>query len=191
MPDRMQKPILIAAIAGAFGVKGEVRLKSFTENPAACLDYAPFTDVAGKIILTLSTARAYKDGAIITAPQIPTREAAEALKSTKLYALRERFAEPDEDDFYHADLIGLKAIGEDGQDLGHVKAVLNFGASDLLEIAGTPGAPQGWTLPFTRYHVPKVDVPGKLLVLHDVAAFAFPDQGDDGENNSHEDGRRT
>lgn len=169
-----QKPVLVAAIAGAFGVKGEVRLKSFTQDPAACLQYAPFTDDAGKEILVITTARAVKDGFVISTPQITSREQAEALKSTKLYALRSRFAEPDEDDFYQADLLGLKAFGEDGQPIGVVKAVLNFGASDLLEIADTPGAPGVWTLPFTRHHVPKVDVAGGKVVLRDVESFIDP-----------------
>ncbi len=179
MPDPSQKPVLVAAIAGAFGVKGEVRLKSFTDDPAACLKYAPFLDKDGKVILSLKGTRSIKGGFAAFTNEITTREQAEALKSTKLYAPRARFAAIDEDDFYQTDLLGLKVEDEGGNPLGQIKAVLNFGASDLLEIINTPGAPKSWTIPFTRDYVPVVDIEGGKVVLCDAAAFMSPDDKPD------------
>ncbi len=175
MPKADQKPILVAAIAGAFGVKGEVRLKSFTQDPAACLAYAPFVDVSGKEILHITSSRKIKDGFAIFTDEIKTREQAEANKSTKLYALREAFAEPDEGDFYQSDLVGLRAEDENGAALGRIKAVVNYGASDLLEISGTPDVPGSWTIPFTRVYVPVVDIDGGKVVLADAKAFFLTD----------------
>ena len=178
MPERTSKPVLVAAIAGAFGVKGEVRLKSFTADPATCLDYAPFVDASGREILHITAARPIKGGFAVRAQEVASREEAEALKSTRLYALREKFAEPDEDDFYQTDLLGLRVCDGAGAPLGHIKAVLNFGAGDLLEIAGTPGTRESWSLPFTRHHVPQVDVAGGKVVVQDIEDY-LPGQGRD------------
>ncbi len=182
-PD--QKPILVAAIAGAFGVKGEVRLKSFTQDPAACLAYAPFVDQDGKEILHITASRKIKDGFAVFTDEIKSREEAEAQKSTKLYAFRDSFADPDEDDFYQADLLGLRAEDEDGKPLGRVKAVLNFGASDILEITDTPGHTGCWSLPFTRAHVPLVDIAGGKVVLADAPSF-FMDEKEDAADKERE-----
>ena len=176
MPD--QKPILVAAIAGAFGVKGEVRLKSFTQNPAACLAYAPFVDKDGKPVLHIKASRKIKDGFAVFADEISTREDAEACKSTKLYALREKFTEPAEDDFYQSDLQGLRVEDGHGKALGRIKAVVNFGASDLLEIVDTPGVDGSWNLPFTRDHVPVVDIAGGKVVLQGAKAFYLNEKED-------------
>ncbi len=175
MPERTSKPVLVAAIAGAFGVRGELRLKSFTQEPAACLAYAPFVDAQGREILHLTASRPIKGGFAVRAEEVQTRDEAEALKSTRLYALREKFAEPEEDAFYQADLLGLRAFGDTGAPLGQIKAVLNFGAGDLLEIAGTPGVEESWTVPFTRHHVPVVDVAGGKVVLQALEDY-LPDQ---------------
>jgi len=178
MPKPDQKPILVAAIAGAFGVKGEVRLKSFTEDPAACLAYAPFVDKDGKLILSIKASRKIKDGFAVFTDEISTREDAEAKNSTKLYALREKFADPAEDDFYQSDLLGLRAEDEQGAELGRIKAVVNYGASDLLEIVDTPGVDGSWNLPFARDHVPVVDIAGGKVVLRGAKTF-FLDEKED------------
>ncbi len=185
MPAPKQKPILVAAIAGAFGVRGEVRLKSFTEDPATCLSYAPFVDEEGREILHITSSRKIKDGFAVFTDEIKTCEEAQAKKSTKLYAFRERFAEPDEGDFYQADLVGLCVEDEDGQSLGRIKAVLNFGASDLLEITGILGKEQSWTIPFSLYHVPVVDIDGGKVVLHEAKTF-FADDADEPVDNGEQ-----
>jgi len=179
MPETIQKPILVAAIAGAFGVKGEVRLKSFTQDPAACLAYAPFVDQDGKPVLTTTASRKIKDGFAVYADEIKTREEAEAKKSTKLYALRDKFAEPKSDDFYQADLLGLRVENESGEGLGRIKAVVNYGASDLLEIFDTPDIKESWNVPFSRHHVPLVDIAGGKVVLRDIEVY-IPDDEKDG-----------
>ena len=171
MPKPDTKPVLVAAIAGAFGVRGEVRIKSFTENPAACLDYAPFTDAAGKEILHISASRPVKGGFAVRAQEVQTREQAMALKGTPLYAPRARFAALAGEDYYQSDLVGLRVEDEAGKPLGRIKAVLNFGAGDVLEIAGAPGVQASWTLPFTRACVPVVDVDGGKVVLLDVQDY--------------------
>ncbi len=175
MPKSDQKPVLVAAIAGAFGVKGEVRLKSFTDDPAACLAYAPFLDKDGKQILSIRSSRRIKNGFAVFANEITTREEAEAGKSTKLYAARERFVDLAEGDYYQTDLLGLMVKDADGKNLGQIKAVLNFGASDLLEVFNTPGVSKSWTIPFTKHHVPVVDIAGGKVVLHEAEAFISPD----------------
>ncbi len=186
-PD--QKPVLVAAIAGAFGVKGEVRLKSFTQDPAACLAYAPFVDKDGNPLLSIISSRKIKGGFAVFTKEIKTREQAEAQKSTRLYAFREKFAPTDEDDFYQSDLVGLKAEDEKGAPLGRIKAVLNFGAGDLLEIVQTPGVAQSWTIPFTKACVPHVDVAGGKVVLADAPVYydninAGPDDRPDVEGET-------
>ena len=92
--------ICIAAVAGAFGVKGEVKIKSFTENPKDCLTFGPFLDEDGKVLLTPVRSRSVKKFLAVTCKEVNTREQAEALKSTKLYAQRSALPAPDEDEFY-------------------------------------------------------------------------------------------
>jgi 16S rRNA processing protein RimM len=159
--------ILVAAIAGAFGAKGEIKLKSFTEDPATCLAFAPFVDEAGEVVLKISKPRPIKGGFAVRSPGIQYRDQAAALQGTKLYALREAMPEPSEDEFYHSDLIGLSVFSVEGDTLGKVEAVYNYGASDLLEISGTPGISASWTLPFTKAHVPLVDIRQKQLNVAD------------------------
>ena len=174
MPERASKLVLVAAIAGAFGVRGEVRIKSFTQDPAACLDYAPFVDEQGQEILHVQSSRAIKGGLAVRAQEVQTREQALALKGTRLYAPRSAFAAlEEEDDYYQSDLLGLRVENETGEALGTIKAVQNYGAGDLLEIT-SPGTGQSWTLPFTRHHVPLVDVAGGKVVVSAYKAFLSP-----------------
>jgi 16S rRNA processing protein RimM len=168
--------ILVGAIAGAFGVRGEVRLRSFTANPDAMVNYAPFYDEAGKIVLTPRAWRPIKDGVVVSAPEIATREAAMAMRNTKLFVPRASLPEAEEDEYYHVDLIGLSLENLDGADLGRVKAVIP-GPQDLLEIDATPGAKSSWFLPFTKALVPKVDLIGQRLVV-EVPLGLIPMNGD-------------
>ncbi|MCA3693411.1 MAG: 16S rRNA processing protein RimM [Aquidulcibacter sp.] len=155
--------VLVGAIAGAFGVRGEIRLRSFTADPEAIVDYAPFCNEKGQVILSVQSWRPIKDGIVVTSKEVPTREAAMALRNTKLFVPRDRLPEAEEDEFYHVDLIGLRLEALDGADLGRVRAVIP-GPQDLLEIEATPGAKGSWFLPFTKALVPIVDLPGRKLV---------------------------
>lgn len=160
----LAKPfVLVGAIAGAFGVRGEIRLRSFTADPEAIVDYAPFCNEEGQTILSVQSWRPIKDGIVVTSKEVPTREAAMALRNTKLFVPRDRLPAAEEDEFYHVDLIGLRLEALDGADLGRVRAVIP-GPQDLLEIETTPGAKGSWFLPFTKALVPIVDLPGRKLV---------------------------
>ena len=155
--------ICVAAIAGAFGIKGEVKLKAFTDAPENCVSYGPLLSESGKVILTPSSHRLVKDALAIRCPQVSTREQAEALKSTKLYVPRENFPAPEEDEFYASDLVGLDVKTTEGKRVGKVTDVQDFGAGDLLEIK--PKDSPSFFHPFTLAAVPKVDIKAGRVVI--------------------------
>jgi 16S rRNA processing protein RimM len=161
IPPRL---ILVAKVDGAFGVRGEVRLACFTEDPAAPLAYRRLLREDGSRGLTLISGHPAKGGLVVRAEEVATREAAEALRGLGLYVDRSQLPEPEEDEFYLADLIGLAVVSSAGEALGRVKSVRNFGAGDLLEIQ-PEGAPSWW-LPFTRDAVPEVALArGEVVVV--------------------------
>jgi len=162
------KLILVGQVAGGFGVRGEVRVTAYTADPAALTAYGPLLRADGSPGLTLSATRATKDGIIGRATEIETKEQADALRGLKLHVSRDRFPEPEDDEFYLADLIGLEVRDSDGLVLGTVRAVQNFGADDMLEISPARGG-QTWYLPFTRACVPDVHpADGWLLAVPPV-----------------------
>jgi 16S rRNA processing protein RimM len=178
--------VCVGAVAGAFGVRGEVRLKPFTDDPETLFALGPLLDEKGAPALTIIRSRAIKDGYAAFAKEIASREAAEALKSTRLYVPRDRLPATEEDEFYHADLIGLRVVSLAGESLGEVRSVQNYGASDLLEIWKTPGVRQPWLIAFTKEAVPHVDL-AKGEVVIDPPEGAWPGEGgekrDDGEDH--------
>ena len=155
--------ICVGAIGGAFGVHGEVRLKSFTSEPEAIAEYAPvFTEDGSRAFDVVLTGRV-KNGLSARISGIVTKEDADALKGTNLFVLRGRLPSLSDDEFYHADLVGLSVYDTGGALLGEVRSVQNHGASDLLEIDG-PGLKTTALLPFTRTAVPTVDLTaGKII----------------------------
>jgi len=153
--------VCVGAIAGGFGVRGEVRLKSFCAEPAAIAGYAPLLTEDGRSF-GVRLVRPITGAFAARLTGVETREAAEALKGTRLYAPRDRLPSLPEDEFYHADLIGLAVVDTGGSPLGTVRAVLDHGAGDILEI-GRPGAPD-LLLPFTRAVVPTVDLAARRIV---------------------------
>ena len=160
MTDR----ICVGAIAGSFGVKGEVRLKSFCAEPTAIASYGPLFSEDGKRNWDVRLTRPIKNGFAARLTGVSTKEAADGLKGERLYAPRERLPELPDDEFYHTDLIGLQAMDTGGEPIGKVKAVLNHGAGDLLEIA-INGRKDPALLPFTQIIVPTVDLDaGRLIV---------------------------
>jgi len=167
MPNDTHAPddtlIVIAAIAGAFGVKGEVKIKPFTDDPKTCLTYGPLRDARGKIILTPIRSRSVKNMLAVVTQEVKTREQAEAMKSTKLYIYRSDLPPAGEDEFYYSDLIGLRVETLSGEAAGKIKAVNNYGAGDILEIQN-PGS-KDWLLPFTKAAVPRVDIEGGRVVI--------------------------
>jgi 16S rRNA processing protein RimM len=146
--------ILVGRVAGAFGVKGEVRITAFTAEPLALVDYKTLLREDGSPGLTLTGGRAAKGGVVARAREVETREQAEALRGLRLYIPRDVLPEPDEDEFYVADLVGIEVRSLEGEVLGRVKSVRDFGAGDLLEVQ--PPAGESWWLPFTKEAVPEV-----------------------------------
>ncbi|HEY2707441.1 MAG TPA: ribosome maturation factor RimM [Caulobacteraceae bacterium] len=160
MPDRL---ILVGRVAGAFGVKGEVRITSYTDDPATLLGYRELKREDGGVGLTLTAGRPHKGALVARATGVVTREDAEALRGLQLYVSRDALPPPDEDEFYLADLIGLAAASPEGEALGRIKSVQNFGAGDLLEIA--PGAGPTWWAPFTKEGVPEVRLGEGVVIV--------------------------
>jgi len=157
--------IMVAKADGAFGVRGEIRLTAFTEDPGALLRYGTLRREDGSLGLTLSAGRVVKDGVIARAAEVETREEAQALRCLRLYVDRAILPAPDEDEYYLADLIGLAALSPEGIELGRIKTVNNFGAGDLLEIQPADGSPSWWS-PFTREAVPDVRIAaGEVVVV--------------------------
>ena len=165
--------ICVGAIAGAFGVQGEVRLKSFCAEPEDIATYGPLWSEDGNRNFSVEITRAVKNGFAARIDGIATKEAADALKGTRLYADRDALPSLPDDEFYHADLIGLEVVDTGGTVLGRVHAVHNHGAGDLLEITG-PGLKTAFLLPFTRTAVPTVDLATGRIVA-DPPEGVFPD----------------
>ncbi len=153
--------VCVGAIAGSFGVKGEVRLKSFCAEPAAISIYAPLSDESGNSY-DVKITRTIKNGLAARLSGVSSKEAADALKGTRLFAPRDRLPELDDDEFYHADLLGMAVLDTGGTKLGSVKAVLNHGAGDLLEVNTGQGVV---LLPFSLAVVPTVDLAGRRIVV--------------------------
>lgn len=157
--------VLVGAIAGAFGVKGEIRLRAFTEKPDGVISYGPLYGEDGKIVLKPKSWRALKDGVAVVAPEIRTREQAEQLRGQRVFVPRAHLPKPGEDDeYYWVDLMGCRAEALDGALLGEVVAVWNFGAGDILELRPPNGGPNV-RISFTKENVPLVDPVAKRIVV--------------------------
>jgi 16S rRNA processing protein RimM len=159
----MAAPICIARIGAAHGVRGAVKLWTFTEDPFAVKAYGPLLTKDGTRSFEVATAREAKGHLVATLKGIATREEAERLNGIELYIAREKLPATDENEYYHADLIGLAAVNAADEPLGRVLAIHNFGAGDIIEIA----PPQGATLllPFTNAVVPTVDLANGRVVI--------------------------
>lgn len=157
------KKICVARIGAAHGVRGEVRLWTFTEDPLAVASYGPLETSDGARQFKIKRIRAAKTHLVAALDGISTREAAEQLNGIELYVARGKLPAPDDGEFYHADLIGLAAETTQGEALGRIVAVHNFGAGDLIEIA--PASGPTVMLPFSNAVVPVVDIPGGKVVI--------------------------
>ena len=161
----MTERICVARIGAAHGIRGEVKLWSFTEDPAAIADYGPLETQHGTRRFEIEQMRAAKDHFVARLKGVTDRDAAEALRNIDLYVPRERLAEIEEaDTYYYTDLIGLAAVTADGAAFGTVKALHNFGAGDIIEIQpAAGGAPL--MLSFTCANVPEVDIAAGRIVI--------------------------
>jgi len=156
--------ICVGAFAGAFGVTGEVRIKSFCAEPADIVGYGPLSSEDGSRTFKVTLTRPVAGGLGARVTGITTREAAEALRGTSLFVPRARLPSLPDDEFYHADLIGLVAFDTGGVPIGKVIAVHNHGAGDILELSSASQKP-ALLLPFTKAIVPTIDLTaGRLIV---------------------------
>ncbi|MEP0990890.1 MAG: ribosome maturation factor RimM [Tateyamaria sp.] len=159
----MTELVCVGAIAGAYGVRGEVRLKSFTAEAEAIVDYAPLTSEDGAHSYNVTLTRAIKNGLAARLSGVSSKEQADALKGLRLFVPRDRLPVLDDDEYYYADLVGLEVRDTGGTVLGHVKSVQNHGATDLLEIHGA-GLKATVLLPFTHAAVPTIDMTARRIV---------------------------
>jgi 16S rRNA processing protein RimM len=157
--------ICVARIGAAHGVRGEVKLWSFTEDPLAIANYGPLETEDGARRFEIEALRPAKDHLVARLKGVGDRDAAEQLRNLELYIARARLPKiEDADTFYYADLVGLAAVTPNGDQLGTVAAVHNFGASDVIEIKPAAGG-EPLLLPFTEATVPSVDLKARRIVV--------------------------
>ena len=159
----MSDTVCVGAISGAYGVRGEVRLKSFCAEPEDIETYAPLSTEDGARSFSVVITGRIKNGLTARLGGVGSKEEADALKGVRLYVPRDCLPALPDDEFYHADLIGLEVVDTGGTLLGQVRSVQNHGASDLLEIAG-PGLKTTVLLPFTQEAVPTVDLAAGRII---------------------------
>ncbi len=159
----MARQVCVARIGAAHGVRGAVKLWTFTEDPLAVLDYGPLATEDGTRRFEIADARQARGHLVATLKGVTTRNDAEALNGLELYVAREKLPPAGDGEYYHADLIGLAAVSTGGDQLGRVVAVHNFGAGDVIEIAPPKGATV--LLPFTEAVVPDVDLDAGRVVI--------------------------
>jgi 16S rRNA processing protein RimM len=174
----MPRDVLLAAIVGAHGLKGEVRLKTFTATSETLGAYGPLHAKDGRTF-TLAAVRAGKDGEAVAAfEEIADRDAAEKLKGVELFVARAALPETRTGEFYHADLVGLAAEDTQGRRIGRIAAIHNYGASDVLVIARDGG--DEVLIAFTRENVPEIDAKSGRLII------AVPEETDAGDKGDVE-----
>jgi 16S rRNA processing protein RimM len=157
--------ICVARIGAAHGVRGEVKLWSFTEDPAAVATYGPLETQDGTRRVEIEALRAAKDHFVARIAGIDDRDAAEKLRNLELYVSRARLPKiEDTDTFYYADLVGLDVVTQDGAQVGTVRALHNFGAGDIIEIVPV-GSGDPLMLPFNETTVPKIDLAARQIVV--------------------------
>ena len=168
--------ICVARVGAAHGVRGEVKLWPFTEDPMAVIDYGPLTSKDGARQFEVVRARIAKDHLIAALKGIATRDDAERVNGIELYIPRDRLPPTEAGEYYHADLIGLRAIDSAGAEIGKVLAIHNFGAGDIIEI--TPARGPTLLLPFNDAVVPTVDLDGGFVVIAMPQEVDGEDSGD-------------
>jgi len=161
-----KKRVCLGAFAGAHGVRGDVKVRSFTTNPADIAAYGPVESEDGERRFKLTILRVLKDGLLLArAPEIETRECAEILKGGRLFVERALLPEPSDDEYYIEDLVGLAAVDKSGAPIGAVSAVHNFGAGDIIELSNMPGIKGSRLIPFRKETVLTIDFAAETLTL--------------------------
>jgi len=157
--------VLLGVVAAPHGVRGLVRIRSFTEDPMSVAAYGPLSDESGKKEYRVEALSAARGAILARIEGVADRTAAEALRGLRLYVERDRLPKTGEREWYEADLIGLKVIGADGRDWGKVVAFHDFGAGSVMEVSG------GLMLPFTNEAVPEIDVEGGRIMVEPPAGL--------------------
>ena len=171
--------VCVGAIAGAHGIRGEVRIKPFTADPEDVASYGPVADEAGGRRFGIEI-REVRGGMVVARLDgVPDRNAAEALKGVRLYVARDALPPPEEDEFYHSDLLGMTAALADGTEIGTVRSIIPAGATEVLEIDCGPGA-DTLLVPFTKAAVPEIDLAaGRMIVVPPAETGAEDEIADD------------
>ena len=156
MDDSESSPVLLARIGAAHGIRGEVRVKSFGDDPLSFTDYGTLKTKDGARSFDVERARIQKTVVVTKFAGIDDRNAAEELNGVDLYVDRDQLPEPEDDEFYHSDLIGLQILDQAGEMLGKILAVHDFGAGDLIEVRPPRG--RSFYIPFTMEFVPEIDL---------------------------------
>ncbi len=158
--DPKPKMVVVGQFAGPHGVRGEFKLRSYTEDPSSLFTYGPLKTKGG-LTLTPTLVREAKETLFVaTAPEVASREDCDVFKGALLHIPRSVLPSTDDDEFYLDDLVGLKAVDERGAPAGSVKAVVNYGAGDILELMDVPDHKGVVLVPFTKEAVPQVDLVG-------------------------------
>jgi 16S rRNA processing protein RimM len=163
-PRATTQRVCVAQIGAPHGVRGEMKLRSFTAEPEAVAEYGPLESEDGAARFEIEAMRPAKDHFVVRLAGIEDRDAAARLTNVRLYVPRDRLPPTGDDEFYHADLIGLAAVTADGAEIGAVVAVHNFGAGDLLELKRSDSS-ETMMVPFTEAAVPHVDIAGRRIVV--------------------------
>lgn len=174
--------VLMARIGAAHGIRGEVRVKAFGDDPLSFTDYGVLTDKSGSRQFEVLRARVQKTVVVTQFKGITDRNQAEELNGLELYISRDQLPEPEEDEFYYSDLTGVPVFDSSDEKLGSVAAVQDFGAGDLLEVRPTRG--KTFYVPFTKEFVPVVDLAASRIVV-DLPEdyFSEPEERDDSEED--------
>lgn len=176
-----KNPVQMAVIGAAHGIKGELRIKTFTGDPLALADYGPLFADDGRTF-EIETIRPAGDMVVVRLKGVRDRSAAEALTGTALFVDRSALPDADEGEFYHADLVGLAVRDETGATIGKVTALQNYGGGDILEI--THAGRKGVLIPFTHAAVPEIDIAAGFVRIDTVAAGLGEDEDGDGVADS-------
>jgi 16S rRNA processing protein RimM len=179
-----EQRVLVGAVIGAHGIKGEAKVKTFTADPRAFGAYGPVATATGRVLRIVSL-RPLKDAdVIVTFAGVSDRTSAENLKGAELYVPRSALPVPENGEFYHADLVGLSVEDDSGAEIGKVRGVQNFGAGDLIEIEDADGDLR--FVPFTVDAVPVVDIAAKKMVVRPPRSEPGPDSPDNDLGNDME-----
>ncbi|HUO92584.1 MAG TPA: ribosome maturation factor RimM [Rhizomicrobium sp.] len=170
----MSRDILLGVVMGAQGLKGEVKVKTFTESPESLGAYGALHAKDGREFVVRAARNAKADIAVVRFDGVNDRNAAETLKGLELFVARDALPPPEDEEFYHADLVGLAAHDAEGRVLGTISAIHNFGAGDVVAIRRADGGDM--FLPFTRAVVPTIDL------SHGFVVVAVPEDADDDED---------